>query len=274
MFRSKHFQELFLHNLFRGVVIGLIVMMMIALIVLVVPFVTRSIASFTPPSPPAVTIVLTAQESEYYPILPVVAEELSVLGEQTPAFTEEDVLDRLISLTERMEDLHEWQSEVLEEIAEDYIPYYTNLGVFRLSAYCLCFICTETYSSGYESNEDNPNPYAIQVTASGSIPTYGRTIAADRRFPIGMQVYIEGLGWRTVEDRGGAITEKRFDIFMPGHQLARNFGVQHAQVRIRTADLDRICSSLFAVEEIETVEEEVVHFYDNWQRVASQQQTY
>lgn len=137
--------------------------------------------------------------------------------------------------------------EVLEEevVEEIYVPYYTSLGTFNLTAYCLCTICTECYSYGYESNGDNKN--GTQVTANGSIPTYGRTIAADRRFPFGIEIYIEGLGWRTVEDRGGAIRGQRLDVFMPNHHLALSFGRQNREVRIRTADLDRVCPSIFEI---------------------------
>jgi 3D (Asp-Asp-Asp) domain-containing protein len=145
-----------------------------------------------------------------------------------------------------VEDLQEWQNEVLVELEVAYIPEYTSLGVFRLTSYCLCIECTEEWSYEHYSNADNP--YFIQDTASGTIPTYGRTIAADRRFPFGTEIYIEGLGWRIVEDRGGAIRGQRLDIFIPNHHLALSFGVQNAEVRIRTADLDRVCPTLFEVE--------------------------
>lgn len=51
------------------------------------------------------------------------------------------------------------------------------------------------------------------VTYSGRKPLVGRTIAAGRQWPIGTVVWIEGLGRRVVDDRGGAV-RSHFDVYV------------------------------------------------------------
>lgn len=50
------------------------------------------------------------------------------------------------------------------------------------------------------------------ITASGKEVVIGETIAAGPEIPFGTKVYIEGYGWRTVQDRGGMIGNDNIDI--------------------------------------------------------------
>lgn len=69
------------------------------------------------------------------------------------------------------------------------------------------------------------------ITASGRTPRVNHTIAADTSvLPMYAQVYIEGWGTYTVEDRGGAIKGKRIDIFVANNSIARKYGVKYANV--------------------------------------------
>lgn len=86
-----------------------------------------------------------------------------------------------------------------------------NWITFNCSAYCCCTICTP--GGG--------------ITASGTVPLENWTIAASKSYPFGTLIYIEGLGTYCVEDRGGAITNNKLDIYFPTHQEACNFGRQH-----------------------------------------------
>ena len=68
------------------------------------------------------------------------------------------------------------------------------------------------------------------VTSSGAIAQPNHTIAAGPGLPIGTVIYIPALagqpngGWFRVEDRGGAISNNRIDIFMGSHAAALQFG--------------------------------------------------
>ena len=94
-----------------------------------------------------------------------------------------------------------------EEVSSDTSNRYT------LTAYCPCAACCGT--------ANNP-------TASGVMPTANHTIAADLSiYPIGTKISINGTIY-TVEDTGGAINGRRFDIYFNSHQEALNFGRQHS----------------------------------------------
>lgn len=69
-------------------------------------------------------------------------------------------------------------------------------------------------------------------TASGRIAMPNRTIAADKHIPFGTVVYIEGMGYFTVEDRGKAIKGNKIDVFMSDMREAKKFGRQHRTVYI------------------------------------------
>lgn len=64
-------------------------------------------------------------------------------------------------------------------------------------------------------------------TASGTVPTEGRTIACNW-LPFGTRVQIHG-NWYIVEDRGGMVG---IDIFMNEYQDAINLGRQSVSVYI------------------------------------------
>ena len=71
-------------------------------------------------------------------------------------------------------------------------------------------------------------------TASGVFAKEGVTVAAGRSFPFGTEVYIEGVGRRIVQDRGGAIGDYNLDLFFDESNLheAFRFGRQVRTVHI------------------------------------------
>ena len=83
----------------------------------------------------------------------------------------------------------------------------TYAGNFKLTGYCACSSCCGK----------SPSNPAYGKTAMGTRATEGRTVAMDKRFAFGTKVYIEGLGIRTVEDRGGAIHGNRIDVYCDSH---------------------------------------------------------
>ena len=55
------------------------------------------------------------------------------------------------------------------------------------------------------------------ITASGTQATVGRTCAAASFLPFGTRIYIDGLGERTVEDRGGGVNGEHIDVLCENH---------------------------------------------------------
>ena len=107
---------------------------------------------------------------------------------------------------------------------------FISLGEFTLTAYCPCVICCEIWSAEHPSRIGTD---FIQRTASGTIPTAGRTIATDTSvIPFGTIVLINGHEY-IAEDRGGAIVGNIIDIFFDCHQEALTFGRQTAEVFIK-----------------------------------------
>ena len=55
------------------------------------------------------------------------------------------------------------------------------------------------------------------ITASGVKAQVVRTVAAPKGFNFGTRLYIDGLGERVVEDRGGAIKGNKLDVLCEDH---------------------------------------------------------
>lgn len=97
--------------------------------------------------------------------------------------------------------------ETVQPIIEEYV----------ITAYCPCVQCCGK-SDG--------------ITASGEKAIEGITVAMDKSMPFGTKIYIDGVGERIVQDRGGAIKCNRIDLYFDSHQEALNFGRQTKQVTI------------------------------------------
>ena len=89
--------------------------------------------------------------------------------------------------------------------------------VYKVTAYCSCSKCCGGYASGY--------------TASGTKATAGRTVAASSKFPFGTKLLINGKEY-VVEDRGGAITGNKIDVYMDSHSAALAWGVKYLPVEV------------------------------------------
>lgn len=88
-------------------------------------------------------------------------------------------------------------------------------AVCQLTAYCPCELCCGQWAGGN--------------TASGTVPTAGRTVGVDPEvIPLGTTVYIDGRAYRA-EDTG-AFTGNIIDIYMDSHEEALRFGRREATV--------------------------------------------
>lgn len=93
------------------------------------------------------------------------------------------------------------------------------------TAYCPCEKCSGEWALN--------RPDGIVYTASGKRAEEGVTIAADWSvYPPGTVLYIDGIGKRTVQDRGGAITGQKIDVYFESHDDALHFGRQNVKIRI------------------------------------------
>lgn len=95
------------------------------------------------------------------------------------------------------------------------------LGEFEVTA----------YTAGPESTGKDIGDQDYGITASGVEVVEGETIAADWDvIPAGSWVYIENVGYRLVQDKGGLIKGNKVDLYIPDLGQALEWGVQHKQV--------------------------------------------
>ena len=91
-----------------------------------------------------------------------------------------------------------------------------NGETYKITAYCSCSKCCGK-STGR--------------TASATKATAGRTVAAPAKFAFGTKLNIGGHIY-TVEDRGGAISGNRIDIYVNSHSAALQWGVKYLPVSV------------------------------------------
>lgn len=69
------------------------------------------------------------------------------------------------------------------------------------------------------------------ITASGKPTEVGWTVAADWSvLPNGSLIYIDGVGFREVQDVGGGVKERHIDVLVQEHDEALDFGVEYEEV--------------------------------------------
>ncbi|WP_428828506.1 3D domain-containing protein [Bacillus altitudinis] len=90
------------------------------------------------------------------------------------------------------------------------------------------------YTNGAESTGKSAGEPDYGITASGARTKTGHTIACPPSMAFGARLNIEGIGVRTCEDRGGAITEGHIDLYVAGVAEARSFGRQRLKAEIIT----------------------------------------
>lgn len=100
-------------------------------------------------------------------------------------------------------ELHTANTIITELKNEEHELVY--MGDFRYTYYC-----NEPY--------EHICGYGLGITASGKPTEVGWTVAADTSvLPMGSIIYIEGIGFREVEDVGGAVNGRHIDILLDTH---------------------------------------------------------
>lgn len=91
-----------------------------------------------------------------------------------------------------------------------------NGQIYKITAYCSCAKCCGKTNG---------------ITAMGTKATAGRTVAASSKFAFGTKLNINGSTY-VVEDRGGAITGNKIDIYVNSHAEALAWGVRYLPVSV------------------------------------------
>ena len=104
------------------------------------------------------------------------------------------------------------ETPIIEEEEEEIESKY--LGEYKITYYCACMKCCGKTNG---------------ITASGKKVEAGVTVAAPKEFPFGTKLLINGHIY-TVQDRGGAIKNKRIDIYCETHEEALKNGVDYYDV--------------------------------------------
>lgn len=92
----------------------------------------------------------------------------------------------------------------------------TGGEIYKITAYCSCVKCCGKTNG---------------ITAMGTKASEGRTVATSSKFAFGTKLNINGHVY-TVEDRGGAITGNKIDIYVNSHAAALAWGVRYLPVSV------------------------------------------
>ena len=117
----------------------------------------------------------------------------------------------------------EEQIEIMDMLLDQRVVSVTKpreiyAGEFTITFYCGCRECCGKVDG---------------ITASGTLAQEGQTVAADwDLLEPGTTIFIDGVGFRTVEDKGGAIQGNRLDVYMDSHSAALDAGIVQAKVYI------------------------------------------
>lgn len=94
---------------------------------------------------------------------------------------------------------------------------------FNTSAYCSCAKCCGKTNG---------------ITASGARATQWYTLAAGKGYKLGTVIYIPAFkdkpngGWFVVQDRGGAISNSKLDVYMGSHSSALQYGRRNVEAYV------------------------------------------
>ena len=98
-----------------------------------------------------------------------------------------------------------------------------TVKTFNTSAYCACMKCCGKTNG---------------ITASGAKASEWYTVAAGKGYKLGTVIYIPSLkdkpngGWFIVQDRGGAISNNKLDVYMGSHNSALQYGRRNVEAYV------------------------------------------
>lgn len=108
-------------------------------------------------------------------------------------------------------------SESEEQSSDNGSPQGETISVEATAYTADCNGCSGVTATGVDLNQ-NPNAKVIAVDPNV--------------IPLGSEVYVEGYGYATAADTGGAINGNKIDLHVPSQDEAVNFGRQQVNVTI------------------------------------------
>ncbi|WP_040978165.1 3D domain-containing protein [Oceanobacillus jeddahense] len=108
-------------------------------------------------------------------------------------------------------------SESEEQSSDNGSPQGETISVEATAYTADCNGCSGVTATGVDLNQD-PNAKVIAVDPSV--------------IPLGSEVYVEGYGYATAADTGGAINGNKIDLHVPSQEEAVSFGRQQVNVTI------------------------------------------
>ncbi|MBQ2663127.1 MAG: SH3 domain-containing protein [Clostridia bacterium] len=104
-----------------------------------------------------------------------------------------------------------WDGECQGWVNKHYMSPYADNGIFTYHGHSDTPLCAVTVTQ-YDTSPAENGGYTVTACGDQLTDVVGLAIAADPRLlPMGSKVYIEGVGYRTVRDVGGAIKGAHID---------------------------------------------------------------
>lgn len=160
------------------------------------------------------------QAKRYMDTLPIPAR-IESLKPRMSIYKEEILLAK-----ERQTEMEKFLKEAIArnpQIGTKVIGMTPSICMMNTSAYCACIKCC-----GKEDGQ----------TASESQVIQWYTVAVGEMYEFGTIIYIPGLrdkpngGWFVVQDRGGAISSEKLDIYFSSHEAALQYGRKNQECYI------------------------------------------
>lgn len=145
-------------------------------------------------------------------------EELEMDWNHFTSIYEEDILMVKAEEAKRDEErkkIAESAAKLQIDLAKEAIGIIPSVKWFNTSAYCPCQKCCDKTDG---------------ITASQQKAIDWYTVAAGKQYKMGTIIYIPALshepngGWFIVQDRGGAISNEKLDIYFNTHEEALQYG--------------------------------------------------
>ncbi|HLR01255.1 MAG TPA: LysM peptidoglycan-binding domain-containing protein [Virgibacillus sp.] len=149
-------------------------------------------------------------------------EQATEKAEEQTENTEEQTENKEEQATESEEPKAEAETETEDNEAaaesdDGQAPQGETVDVTATAYTAECDGCSGVTTTGVDLNE---NPDAKVIAVDPSV------------IPLGSEVYVEGYGYATAADTGGAIQGNKIDLHVPSKEEANNFGVQNVKVTI------------------------------------------